>query len=68
MTGVAGAGSKDCDSDARDMGNCIGPPISLYQLLEEQHPDMLQMYMLAVESHKCKDILQAADAVSCCFT
>jgi len=42
----------------------IGPPISLYKLLEEQYPDMLQMYMFAVESRNCKDILPIADAVS----
>jgi len=46
------------------MCSCIGPPVSLCKLLEGQNPDMLQMYMLAVESRACVDILQAADAVS----
>jgi len=48
------------------MCSCISPPVSLYRLLEEQNPDMLHMYMLAMESRNCIDILQAADAVSCC--
>jgi len=46
------------------MCSCIGPPVSLYKLLEGKNPDVLQMYMLAVESRNCVDILQAADDVS----
>ena len=67
-TGFAGASSQDYDSGAYDMCSCTGPPVSLYKLLEAQNPDMLQMYMLAVESHNCIDVLQTADAVSSSFT
>lgn len=63
-TGFAGASSQDYDSGTHDMSSCIGPPVSLYKLLEGQKPDMLHMYMLAVESRNCIDILQTADAVS----
>ena len=64
-TGFAGASSQDYDSGAHDMCGCIGPPVSLYKLLEAQKPDVLHMYMLEVESRNCTDILQTADAVSC---
>ena len=68
-TGVAVSGSQDYDIGAHDMcRTCIAPPISLYRLLEEQHPDMLQMHVLAVKSRNCKDILQAANAVSSYLT
>jgi len=50
------------------MSSCIGPPVSLYKLLEGQKPDMLHTYMLAVESRNCVDVLQPADAVSCLIT
>ena len=64
MAGIAVARRKDYDSGTHEMCSHIGPPISLYKLLEEQYPDMLQMYMFAVESRNCKDILPIADAVS----
>ena len=67
-TGFAGTSSQDYDSGAHDMCSCSGPPVSLYKLLEGQNSDMLHMYMLAVESRNCVDILQAADAVSASFT
>ena len=62
--GFAGASSQDYDSGTHDMCSCIGQPVSLYKLLEGQKPDMLHMYMLALESHNCVDILQTADTVS----
>lgn len=49
------------------MSICSGPPVSLYKLLQAQNPDIVQEYMLAVESRNCTDILQAADAVSTSF-
>ena len=68
MAGIAVARRKDYDSGTHEMCSHIGPPISLYKLLEEQYPDMLQMYMFAVESRNCKDILPTADAVSWILT
>jgi predicted nucleic acid-binding Zn-ribbon protein len=60
--GLAGAaGSQDYDSGAHDMCGCLGPPVTLFKLLERQEPELLQNYLEAVDCHRTVDVLHAAN-------